>query len=62
MGEPVLHGVPGYVLGSDMKSAKLLVLPPAGATVVSVKHDPAKNPMRCTQPFLAVHVGREHSC
>jgi hypothetical protein len=35
MGEPVLHGVPGYVLGADMKSAKLLVLPPAGATVVS---------------------------
>ena len=35
MGEPVLRGVPGYVLGSDMKSAKLLVLPPAGLTVVS---------------------------
>jgi hypothetical protein len=34
MGEPVLHGVPGYVLGSDMTSAKLLVLPPAGLTVV----------------------------
>jgi hypothetical protein len=34
MGEPVLRGVPGYVLGSDMKSAKLLVLPPTGLTVV----------------------------
>lgn len=34
MGEPVLHGVPDYVLGSDMTSAKLLVLPPAGLTVV----------------------------
>ena len=37
MGEPVLRGVPGYVIGSDMNSAKLLVKPPAGATVVSAK-------------------------
>jgi hypothetical protein len=34
MGEPVLHAVPGYVLSSEMHSAQLLVLPPAGATVV----------------------------
>jgi hypothetical protein len=33
MGEPVLHGVPGFVLGADMSTAQLLVAPPAGATV-----------------------------
>ena len=33
IGEPVLHGVPGYVLSSEMRSAQLLVLPPAGAAV-----------------------------
>lgn len=33
IGEPVLHGVPGFVLSSEMQSARLIILPPAGATV-----------------------------
>jgi hypothetical protein len=33
MGEPVLRGVPGYVVSEDMTTAKLLVLPPPGSTV-----------------------------
>eukprot|EP00911_Craspedida_sp_UC1_P001748 UC1_evm1s1333 len=37
MGEPVIHGVPGYVLGTDMKSALLLVKPPRGARVTGVQ-------------------------
>ena len=36
MGSAVLHGVPGFVIPSDLKSAKLLVKPPAGVTVASV--------------------------
>jgi hypothetical protein len=36
MGEPVLHGVPGYVLSNDMLSAQLLVLPPANTTIIQV--------------------------
>eukprot|EP01051_Picozoa_sp_SAG22_P030321 SAG22_NODE_11697_length_473_cov_1.229947_1_plen_88_part_01 len=39
MGEPVLHAVPGYVLSSEMHSAQLLVLPPAGTTVVQATAD-----------------------
>ncbi|KAK3287799.1 hypothetical protein CYMTET_4709 [Cymbomonas tetramitiformis] len=31
-GEPVMHGVPGYVLSTDMQSAQLFVQPPRGAT------------------------------
>jgi hypothetical protein len=36
MGSPVMHGIPGYVLSAEMKSAQLLVLPPRGATVQNV--------------------------
>lgn len=35
IGEPVLHSIPGYVLTREMRSAQLLVLPPAGATVIA---------------------------
>jgi hypothetical protein len=36
LGEPVIHGVPGYVVSSSMATARLLVLPPTGATIASV--------------------------
>lgn len=36
IGEPVLHAVPGYVLSPEMRSAQLLVLPPAGTTIKDV--------------------------
>jgi len=36
-GSPLLHGVPGFVLGADMKIASLLVTPPAGARTLWVK-------------------------
>ena len=39
IGEPVLHAVPGYVLSSEMGSAKLLVLPPTGSTVSHASAD-----------------------
>jgi len=32
-GEPVLHAVPGYTLGTDMTGAALYVTPPRGATL-----------------------------
>ena len=36
MGVAVLHGVPGYVVSSAMKTAQLLVLPPKGTTIAKV--------------------------
>ena len=39
MGIAVLHAVPGYVLPTNLKSAALLVKPPAGSKVVSVRAD-----------------------
>ena len=34
VGEPVLQAVPGYTIATDMTTASLWVLPPAGATVL----------------------------
>lgn len=38
-GRPVIVGVPGYVLGADMTSAALFVLPPAGVTLTAAATD-----------------------
>ena len=35
----LVHGVPGYILGSDMTSAKLFVKPPSGVKLLSVETD-----------------------
>ena len=35
----VVHGVPGYILGMDMTTAKLLIRPPPGVTLVSAHTD-----------------------
>ena len=40
MGEPVIHGVPGYVLSTEMQSGALFIQPPKGAQTVSVKAEP----------------------
>ncbi|XP_065177352.1 uncharacterized protein LOC135808135 [Sycon ciliatum] len=40
MGEPVIHGVPGYVLSTEMKTAALFVLAPTDRTVNNVVAEP----------------------
>ena len=38
-GNAVVHGIPGYVLGTDMRTAKLMVQPPHGASLLSAGSD-----------------------
>ena len=51
MGAPVVKAVPGYVLPTDAKSARLLVKPPPGRSIVSVAADRAKAPSTATLAF-----------
>ena len=41
-GEPVLHAVPGYTLGTDMTGAALYVTPPRGATLTGAAVKPGQ--------------------
>lgn len=51
-GEPVLKGVPGYVLPTDMESAALFVWPPVGVKLRGASVDDA-TVLRVTKPSLS---------
>ena len=56
MGAPVLHAVPGFVLHTDLKSAALLVKPPAGATIISVAAEAGPPGVNASLTFTKQHA------